>query len=415
MPRLRVLMRFRESNKEVPRRPCYCGISMNRVPRGRVWFAGFLLLGVLLGLIGPMLVAWRYHLDADPRQIGLHFLALIAGYITTVFVFRRVRNPRIRPLAIAASIAAAADLIALAFAAPPAPASWRLAGLAVLGLAAGALATSLLHSLDEINLNRASVWFGSGCFLATVVVGASYSSRHNALETVLLACVPLVFLVLLARDRSPAHGPSKYRGDAGVRNVRIVATVLFSLLLFCQFGNEWALAGWLPLFLIHRLGSSPAAAIFALAVYFLCLVAGRWVAQALVPVLSHRKMLLASIVLAMTGYLLLATATTFSGAYTAIVIIGVGFGPIYPLVAENLGSRFAYRPGFYNGIFSIAITGAMAAPWLLGYVCQYFGMQYVMLVPAAGSVAVCLLALLIMLEAHLMREGTPSGRGELLY
>ena len=49
MPRLRVLMRFRESNKEVPRRPCYCGISMNRVPRGRVWFAGFLLLGVLLG------------------------------------------------------------------------------------------------------------------------------------------------------------------------------------------------------------------------------------------------------------------------------------------------------------------------------------------------------------------------------
>jgi fucose permease len=194
-----------------------------------------------------------------------------------------------------------------------------------------------------------------------------------------------------------------------------VATVLFSLLLFFQFGNEWALAGWLPLFLIRRLGSNPAAAIFALAAYFLFLVVGRWLARALLPVLSHRRLLLASIVLAMSGYLLLAASTTFSGAYTAIVIIGLGFGPIYPLVVENLDNRFAYQPGFYNGIFSVAITGAMAAPWLLGYVCQYFGMQYVVLVPAAGSVAVCVLALLIMLEGHLMRERRPSGRGELLY
>jgi fucose permease len=395
---------------------------MDRVPRSRVWFAGFLLLGVLLGLIGPMLVAWRYHLDADPRDIGLHFLALIAGYIAAVLICRRLRRPPIRTLAIVASGIAAADLIGLAFAAPPAPAAWRLAGLGVLGMAAGALATSLLHSLDGyfeepagMNLNLTSLWFGSGCFLATVIVGASYSSGHDALATVLLGCVPSVFLVLFACDRSTGHNASKHRDAPEARNVRIVATVLFSLLLFFQFGNEWALAGWLPLFLIRRLGSNPAAAIFALAVYFFCLVAGRWVAQAVLPVLSHRKMLLASIVLAMSGYLLLATATTFSGAYTAIVIVGLGFGPIYPLVAENLGNRFAYRPGFYNGVFSIAITGAMAAPWLLGYVCQYFGMQYVMLVPAAGSVAVCLLALLIMLEAHLMREGTPSGDGELLY
>jgi hypothetical protein len=388
---------------------------MNGVPRSRVWVAGFLLLGVLLGLMGPMLVAWRYHLDADPRNIGLHFLALIAGYIAAVFVCRRLRKLPIRWLAVVASVIAAADLIGLAFAAPPAPAVWRFAGLTVLGLAAGTLATSLLHSLDGINLSGASVWFGSGCFLATVVIGASYSIGRDLLEMLLLACVPLVFLALFARDRSPLHDASKCLDAAQVRNVRIVATVLFSLLLFFQFGNEWALAGWLPLFLIRRLGSSPAAAIFALAVYFLCLVAGRWVAQSVLQVLSHRKMLLASIVLAMSGYLLLATTTTFSGAYTATVIVGLGFGPIYPLVAENLGNRFAYRPGFYNGIFSIAITGGMAAPWLLGYVCQYFGMQYVMLVPAAGSVAVCLLALLIMLESHLMREGTPSGDGELLY
>jgi len=44
----------------------------------------------------------------------------------------------------------------------------------------------------------------------------------------------------------------------------------------------------------------------------------------------------------------------------------------------------------------------MSAPWLLGYVAAYLGMQYVMLIPAFGSVAVLILALLLMLEARLM-------------
>jgi fucose permease len=91
-----------------------------------------------------------------------------------------------------------------------------------------------------------------------------------------------------------------------------------------------------------------------------------------------------------------------AGAWVAVVLIGAGFAPIYPLIAETLDDRFSYHPGFYNGLFSVAITGAMLAPWLLGYVASGLGMEYVMLIPAFGSVAVLILALLIMLEARVM-------------
>lgn len=429
---------------------------MTSSPRPHVWLAGFLLLGILLGLIGPMLVAWQYHLDADPREIGLHFLALNAGYVVAALFCQRLlrsakgtdadrqtgnelakplgdlpdtapvlrgflRSHSIRSVVLTASAVAAVGLIGLMFAAPPEPVAWRLAGLAVLGLAGGALATALFHCLEPTSkegagklANQAGAWFGSGCLLAAVLIGGAYATGHDGLETILLAGVPLVFLGIFIREPAPIPLPNN-RPTRDVRSLRLVATVLFSLLLFFQFGNEWALAGWLPLFLIRRLGSNPVAAIFALAAYFLFLVVGRWLARALLGVLSHRKLLLASIVLAMSGYLLLAATTTFSGAYTAIVVIGLGFGPIYPLIVENLDSRFAYHPGFYNGIFSIAVTGAMSAPWLLGYLCQFFGIQYVVLVPAIGSVFVCILALLLMLEAHLMREGTPSDHSALLY
>ena len=48
---------------------------------------------------------------------------------------------------------------------------------------------------------------------------------------------------------------------------RSLAAVLFALLLFVQFGNEWAIAGWLPLFLIQRLGISPESSLMLLAAY----------------------------------------------------------------------------------------------------------------------------------------------------
>jgi hypothetical protein len=51
----------------------------------------------------------------------------------------------------------------------------------------------------------------------------------------------------------------------------------------------------------------------------------------------------------------------------------------------------------------------MSAPWLFGYVDSYFGIRYVMLIPALGSVAVLILTLLIMLEARLM-GGTGTSR-----
>ncbi len=131
-------------------------------------------------------------------------------------------------------------------------------------------------------------------------------------------------------------------------------------------------------------------------------------------IVNHKRLLLAGVVFAMLGYLLLSFTISLLGAFVGIIVIGAGFGPVYPIVAENLDERFSYHPGLYNGIFSIAMTGAMSAPWLLGYVDAYFGIRYVMFVPALGSVAVFIITLLIMLEAHFMGGGGDRLLGRLI-
>jgi fucose permease len=100
--------------------------------------------------------------------------------------------------------------------------------------------------------------------------------------------------------------------------------------------------------------------------------------------------------------LVLASTNNRFGAVMGILFVGAGFASIYPLVVEKIAHRFPYyHPGFYNGIFSFAITGGFVAPWLLGYFAQSWGIQAVMFLPLLGTCMVFALALLILLEAKL--------------
>ncbi len=80
-----------------------------------------------------------------------------------------------------------------------------------------------------------------------------------------------------------------------------MGAILFALLLFFQFGNEWSLAGWLPLFLCRRVGMSPPQALFTLALYWFFLMAGRLAAVAILRRVRHGRLLLGSALAALFG------------------------------------------------------------------------------------------------------------------
>jgi fucose permease len=368
-----------------------------------------------MGVIGSLTVAWRYELDKDPRAIGLHFLAFNASLLLCgVFAQNLLRKLFIKAVCYASCAVAALGFLELTLAAPPAHSAWRIIGVAITGCGAGGLLTSLLHFIRPYYEERAasvinfcSLMFGMGCLLVTVAVAGVYPFLQVRWQTLGLSIIPVVLLPFVVRapaTKSVRTEPGKAARHSGsLQDLRSPAVILFSLLLFFQFGNEWALATWLPLFLIHRLGLSPESAIFALALYFFALIAGRLLTQVLLQHMSHAKLLFASTLAAMLGYLLLSFTNSAVGAGLATVVTGFAFAPIYALVAEKIGHRFDYEPGFFNGIFSLAVTGGMLMPWALGFAGYYVGMQYVLLIPAFGTVAVLILVLLIMLEAKLMQ------------
>ena len=373
--------------------------------------AGFFVSGILLGFLGAILPSWGHHLQPDYWMVGLYFVALILGVLASV----RLARPLMETLGLAYTLSLACGLASmalfdLAFFSPPYNAWSRLPAIFILGASAGLLHTAIFHAISPMyrqdpaaTVNMGGILFGLGCFSVALLISQAFYFYTAAAIQIWIALIPAFFAIVYARTRFAEHKASADpQARAVLAEIKSPGAVLFSLVLFFQFGNEWAIAGWLPLFLSQRLGMSPADSVLILALYWMALLVGRLVAQWMLPLVRHTRLLVGSVLMSMFACTILLDTNNSFGAVTGVLLLGAAFAPIYPLVVEKIGHRFPYyHPGFYNGIFSFAMVGGLLAPCMLGYFVWLLDVRAVMGLPLVGSVIVFLLLALIWLEARL--------------
>ncbi|MGA3189629.1 MAG: MFS transporter [Bryobacteraceae bacterium] len=372
--------------------------------------AGFFVSGLLIAFLGAILPSWQYHLSSEYGTVGLYFVGLIAGILSSVWISPPLLEKKGIGWTLAFACAAAScALLYLAFVSPPFSPWWRIAGMVLIGCAAGILHTAIFNAISPMyrhdpvaTVNLGGMLFGLGCLTVALLVSGTFYIYSAPTIQVWIAIIPALFGWLYVRSRFTAqpfaHAPSPH---AVLAELRSPGAVLFSLVLFFQFGNEWAVAGWLPLFLSQRLGISPATSLGMLALYWFALLIGRIVAQWLMRRVKHTRLLILSVLGAMFGSVILIETDNRFGAIAGVLLLGGSFAPIYPLVVERIGHRFpSYHPGFYNGLFSFAIAGGMLAPCTLGYFASLWGIWVVMGLPLIGSAMVFLLLMLVWLEAR---------------
>ena len=373
--------------------------------------SAFLLFGMLTSVLGALLPAWDFHLESNFITAGNYFLCLNAGLLLAAWFALKLLPQKglVFGMVLASAVGCSAFLV-LAFTPATVPAWWRGGGLVLLGFSAGLLNAAVFHAISPLfrhdraaTTTLAGTLYGLGCFLTALLVAGTYYVYTVRAILVLFAMIPGLYIIVFGRAR---FSNAPVRQQLPVRQVladfKNPGAVLFALTLFFQFGNEWAIAGWLPIFLIRRLGISPAASLFLLAFYWGSLMVGRVAAKALLKTIHHGRLLLASVAMAMLGCILLTYTTNLFGANMGILFVGCGFASIYPLLVEKIGHRFTYyHPGLYNGIFSFAFTGGLLAPFTLGYFTQWWGVEAIMVLPMLGTSMVFLLLLLITLETKL--------------
>ena len=363
-----------------------------------------------MALLGAILPAWGYHRDPpDFIAVGNYFLSLALGIVVAAFCARKIMARRgLSFLLVFGCALSCVSMAYLALVSPPLSAWWRAGGLISLGIGAGLVNTASFSAIsrkyqadaaDTVNLGGA--WYGLGCVTATLLVAGTFYAYTVPTILIFMAVVPALFAVMYAREtyqESPAGNQPTVR--QAFRDFQSLGAVLFALLLFFQFANEWSIAGWLPLMLIRRIGLSPAAALGDLALYGLALMAGRLASAAMLPRVRHSRLLFGSVAAAIFACIILYFTDNGFGAATGAVFLGCGYASIFPLVSEAIGRRFPYyHPGFFNGIFSFALVGGLLAPATLGYAASLWGVGVVLGIPFTGTCLVMVLILLIWLES----------------
>lgn len=383
------------------------------IPRSvvRRLLGGFLLSGMLLSFLGAILPAWQAHLSLDFTAVGKYFLCFGLGVVFGIRPARLLVSWKgYTASLILACALASASFAGLIFVPPPSPAVLRLTGLFFIGFSAAMLNTGLFHAAAPFYrrdraavVNLAGALFGIGC-LSTALLLALFATSVGASAALLIfAAVSSGFAILFARTGAVRTSNEEQPPHRRLGDLNSPLAFLLALLLFFQIGNEWSVAGWLPIFLIRSLGSSPLASLLLLAWFWAALIAGRFVAQAILPRANHTRLLIGSVLVELLGYLLLSMTNNTFGALMGILALSAGFALVYPLVAGKIGNRLRgeRQPDFFHGAFTFAFAGALVTPWLLGYVAQSWGIRAAILLPLLGTVIVFLLLLAIMLESFL--------------
>ena len=367
---------------------------------------GLIVSGFLLALPGGLLPLWGYHIHPDFGTAGNYFLALGIGVALGGWLAQReAHRVALERLLAAGCLTGALALALLAEAAPPAQVWYQSGALLVAGLAAGIVNTAVLEGMaNSYGSNPATITlmagvaFGAGSVLAALLMAESFGEQGAVRLLAVMALLTAGAGWLFSRLRIQKSEVQELPLAQTVSDLRSPLAILFALLLFFQFANEWSLAGWLPVFLVDRLGLSPSTAVTLLALYWLALMLGRLAVSRLLSVVRHGRLLAVSAACALVGCMALMTADNGFGVVTGLLLTGLGFSAIYPLAAERIASRFSYyHPGYFNGIFTFALMGGILSPFVLGHWAERSGLAVVPLAVLAGSCAVFGLVLLIWL------------------
>lgn len=247
----------------------------------------------------------------------------------------------------------------------------------VMGYGAGAIDTGLNNYVSlhykASHMNWLHCFWGVGVTVSPIIMSAFLSGETGSWRTgyrVIAAiqfCIALIAAISLPHWKDSESG-GKTTGDGNEKNkkanifaVKGVLTSTLSLGLYC--GMEFLIGTWGASYLVNTFALSPDIAAKWISLYYGGIMLGRLVSGFVSMKTSDNTLIRAGIVISFAGMLLLALPIG-TPAFFGLLLIGFGFGPIFPSVLHSV-------PGRFGNELSADITGFhMGGAYALGFLIQ---------------------------------------------
>ena len=244
----------------------------------------------------------------------------------------------------------------------------------IMGYGAGAIDTGLnnfvsLHYKAQ-HMNWLHCFWGIGVTVSPMIMsqfltGESGGWRDGyrviAIMQVVFAILVLVTLPKWKKLEAPAQAETEEKGDKTLIDIlktKGMVTSILSLGLYCSM--EFLLGTWGATFIVNTLGLAPDTAALWVSLYYGGIMLGRVIAGFVSMKYSDKSLIRAGIVVSFAGMVVLLLplgATSLAG----LLLIGVGFGPIFPSTLHAVPERFGKK-------YSADITGYhMGGAYAIGF------------------------------------------------
>jgi len=367
-------------------------------------YSGMFVFGMVMALLGAVLPALSGRLQFRVAEIGTLFLfmnftmlacSLVVGAAMDRFGLKV-------PLAVGPLLVA----VTLLLISRAARFEDLLPAVVLLGLGGGALnggTNTLVVDLHEDPKQKASalnllgVFFGFGALFLPFVIGALLEAL--GIGTLLTASAVVCAGVGLFAMGLRFPPPKQQRRLPAVEMRKLLGSALAlvtAALLFFQSGIEFTMGGYIGTYLTRAVGLSVAGASWLLAAYWASLMVARIVLSRILLHADPHRVILYCAFGAGAGAALAATETKAVLTSAGILLCGLSLAGIYPTVLGIAGAAFREHSGTVFGmLFTVALAGGMALPWVSGHLAQAAGLRWVFVLVAVAFVAVLALGRLV--------------------
>jgi MFS transporter, FHS family, glucose/mannose:H+ symporter len=367
----------------------------------RLAYSCMLMVGINSGWIGPFLpeISQTAHLPIE--RVGLIVSASAAGSLISVLIAGEINQQLSAQKILVGAMALFTS--GLAMLATAHGLAGLLSGGVLLGLANGGIdigANALIVELNQERLasalNYLHVLFGVGALLGPLIVSAAFATRVPywwVFGGGATACAAIAFRLGVTPAHEVRIAPTP--GDGFIAMLSRPLIWIISGVMFLYVGAEIGIGAWLFLYLRMAGALGPLLASSGVSLYWLGLVCGRVFGGRL----GHRIALpqftmLASALSAAALMLLIAAPAAGGLAASAIFLIGVGYGPVFPNMIAAGAARFPAEVGRMTSIVVAGgALGAIVAPWIMGLAIAHVSPRASMEVALACTIAMAMLSL----------------------
>ena len=355
------------------------------------YLSSFVVLGVVLGMLGPALPSLRAQVGASVSGISFVFVAQSAGYLVGAGAGGRAldRGYGHRLLGGALVLMAVGLLLVT-----QAHSLGVLCGaFVVLGLAIG---------LTEVGSNTLIVWarnptspaminalhfvFGVGALLSPFLVNRSLSLRGNVRAAYIgaaLACLLAAAVVATRRTPKPVDVAEHARGEEAPRPLLLAVALFFALYV----GIEVGFAGWIATYAqsVGLGGSGTGAALTA--VFWAAFTVGRLGAVAIAARVRPIALLVGSCAVSvLAAVAFLAAHGRGAPVWVATVVFAFGLAPQFASMIAFASEHFPLTGSATSWFLAAAAVGGLTVPWVIGQLFSASGCGALAAVTVIGSV-----------------------------